>query len=176
MRDAATLFPLGCSTIVDFSISLQRPSGKSAAASRYTPQGNTKTPHSVTDSITKNTPDYILTEGGKTGTRQRQNEPRCVPHPRTLRKAREQVKAMVKDGVSSQRIRCYLHAWATWWVRTQESWQYDQLLVRFISTCWDTVTKHYAYSLLERYFKKHPAARLQARPIEAMTAAFEARL
>lgn len=34
---------------------------------------------------------------------------RMVPHPRTIRKAREQVKQMVIDGMSSQRIRSYLH-------------------------------------------------------------------
>ncbi|WP_207383393.1 hypothetical protein, partial [Legionella adelaidensis] len=41
-----------------------------------------------------------------------------VPHPRTLRKARENVKQMVAGGVSLQRIRNYLSNWATWWLRT----------------------------------------------------------
>ena len=39
---------------------------------------------------------------------------RIVPHPRTLRKARENVKAMVNSGVSPCRIRSYLHRWSTW--------------------------------------------------------------
>jgi len=34
---------------------------------------------------------------------------RIVPHARTLRKAREQVKWMVRDGVSPRRIISYLH-------------------------------------------------------------------
>jgi hypothetical protein len=37
-----------------------------------------------------------------------------VPHPRTLRKAREQVKYMVIDEVSPRRIRNYLQRWAAW--------------------------------------------------------------
>ena len=39
-----------------------------------------------------------------------------VPHGRTLRKAREQVKLMVIDGVSPLRISSYLNRWAMWWV------------------------------------------------------------
>ena len=34
---------------------------------------------------------------------------RIVPHPMTLRKAREQVKQMVIDGLSARRIRSYPH-------------------------------------------------------------------
>jgi len=36
---------------------------------------------------------------------------RIVPHPRTVRKAREQVKKMVICGLYAQRIRSYLHRW-----------------------------------------------------------------
>ena len=46
---------------------------------------------------------------GKTGSEHQTCEPiRMVPHPRTLRKAREQVKSMVIDGFSSRRIKNYL--------------------------------------------------------------------
>ena len=62
---------------------------------------------------------------------------RIVPHPRTLRKAREQVKQMVIDGVSPHRIRSYLHRWAMWWVRTTQSWQYQELIEWFLNVCWD---------------------------------------
>jgi hypothetical protein len=62
---------------------------------------------------------------------------RIVPHPRTLRKAREQVNQMVKDEVSLPRITNYLHRWGTWWVRTSESWDYQELLRWFINACWD---------------------------------------
>ena len=51
---------------------------------------------------------------------------RIVPHPRTLRKARENVKAMVNSGVSPWRIRSYLHRWSTWWVGTAQSWQHQE--------------------------------------------------
>ena len=47
---------------------------------------------------------------------------RITVHPRTLRKAREQVNQMVINGVSLRRISNYLHRWSTWWVGTAESW------------------------------------------------------
>lgn len=49
-----------------------------------------------------------------------------VPHPRTLRKAREQIKQLVTSGTSSQRIRRYLHRWTTWWVKASETWHYQR--------------------------------------------------
>lgn len=74
---------------------------------------------------------------------------------------------MVKDGVSSQRIRRYLHAWATWWVRTEGSWSYDSLLVSFINTCWDQATNHYACRLLDRYIKSQAGEPTVPAPAEA---------
>ncbi|AMQ26617.1 hypothetical protein ACJEHO_08595 [Legionella pneumophila] len=44
-----------------------------------------------------------------------------VPRARTLRKAREQVKQMVTDGVSLRRIKSYLSRWCAWWVRTAQN-------------------------------------------------------
>jgi hypothetical protein len=75
---------------------------------------------------------------------------RIVPHARTLRKAREQVKWMVKDGVSPRRIRNYLHRWCAWWVRTAENWLYQDLILWFLSTCWDEQTAVYATGLLHQ--------------------------
>ena len=72
-----------------------------------------------------------------------------VPHPRTLRKAREQVKQMVIDGLSARRIRRYLYRWAMWWVRTTESWQYTELLEWFLNVCWDFTPAVYATGLLQ---------------------------
>lgn len=60
---------------------------------------------------------------------------RMVPHPRTLRKAREQVKAMVNDGVSLPRIRNYLHRFVLWWQKTSTEWSYQNILRTFVSTC-----------------------------------------
>lgn len=62
---------------------------------------------------------HYLPEMGVVETVERSQEPlpeppRIVPHSRTLRKAREQVKYMVFDGVSPRRIRNYLHQWVTW--------------------------------------------------------------
>jgi RNA-directed DNA polymerase len=73
---------------------------------------------------------------------------RIAPHPRTLRKAREQVKLMVLDGISAHRIRSYLRRWAMWWVLTVESWQYKQLLIGFSDLCWDVDAKSHAADLL----------------------------
>lgn len=43
---------------------------------------------------------------------------------------------MVTTGFSTRRIRSYLKKWALWWVKTAETWRYEELLNWFISTCW----------------------------------------
>ncbi len=86
---------------------------------------------------------------------------RIVPHPRTLRKAREQVKQMVKDGVSPGRIRSYLHRWGAWWVRTSETWGYQDLFVWFLEVCRDPVPAAYAAGLYWHDVKK---SRTEANP------------
>lgn len=75
---------------------------------------------------------------------------RIVPHARTLRKAREQIKWMVKDGISSRRIISYLHRWCMWWVRTVVNWHYQDLLLWFLDTCWDLDAATFATALLHR--------------------------
>ena len=93
--------------------------------------------------------------GGKTTFEHQKHEPiRIVPHPRTLRKAREQVKYMVIDGTSSRRIRNYLHRWVTWWAMTSKTWQYQELLQWFIDVCWHEPTAHYAAGLSQLHFKR----------------------
>ncbi len=62
---------------------------------------------------------------------------RTVPHARTLRKAREQVKMMVATGFSIHRTRSYLEKWALWWTMTTATWSYKELLTVFIQSCWD---------------------------------------
>jgi hypothetical protein len=74
---------------------------------------------------------------------------RIVPHARTLRKAREQVKVMVADGFSTHRIRSYLRKWALWWVMTSEIWSLEELIFRFIKTCWDQCIATITYGVLQ---------------------------
>ena len=71
-----------------------------------------------------------------------------VPHARTLRNAREQVRLMVIDGFSIPRIRRYLNAWLAWWVRTSQSWSYQIVLFQFIQTCRDRQIAQIAWELL----------------------------
>lgn len=102
-------------------------------------QDNTTVTQANAQSVSSNISEHNspIVRGGYT-TEQVLSEPnRIVPHPRTLRKAREQVKQMVIDGVSLPRITSYLHRWSTWWVRTSESWDYQELLGWFFNACWD---------------------------------------
>lgn len=93
--------------------------------------------------------------GGKTVFEHQQHEQiRIVPHARTLRKAREQVKQMVITGTSSRRIRHYLHRWVTWWAMTSNTWQYQELLRWFIDVCWHLPATHYATGLRQLHFKR----------------------
>lgn len=86
--------------------------------------------------------------GGKTNFEHQTCEPiRIVPHPRTLRKARENVKSMVISGLSSLKIRNYLHRWLVWWTTTSTTWQYQELLQQFINVCWDEQATAYASAL-----------------------------
>jgi hypothetical protein len=79
---------------------------------------------------------------------------RIVPHPRTLRKAREQVKHMVIDGTSSRRIRNYLHRWVAWWVNASDTWQYQELLQWFMDVCWQARVTDYARGIYQLHFNK----------------------
>lgn len=78
---------------------------------------------------------------------------RIVPHARTLRKAREQVKYMVIDEVSPRRIRNYLHRWVCWWVNATNTWKYQELLQCFLEVCWHESVAAIAASL-QRHFKE----------------------
>ena len=71
-----------------------------------------------------------------------------VPHARTLRKAREQVRLMVIDGFSTPRIKRYLNAWLVWWMRTSQSWHYQTVLLQFIHHCRDRYIAGIAMELL----------------------------
>ena len=88
-----------------------------------------------------------------------------VPHARTLRNAREQVRLMVIDGFSTPQIRRYLNAWLSWWVRTtSQSWNYQTVLSQFIQTCRDgRITEIAMQPLLTKYWEAAIAAREMAR-------------
>lgn len=70
-----------------------------------------------------------------------------APHPRTLRKARANVKSMVISGLSALEIRNYLHRRLVWWATTSTTWQYQELLQHFIKVCWDESATAYASAL-----------------------------
>ena len=65
---------------------------------------------------------------------------RITPHPRTLRKARENVRLMVADQVSPAKIMRYFVQWARWWVKTANTWDFQTLVEQFINTCWQPET------------------------------------
>lgn len=88
---------------------------------------------------------------GKTLFHHQQHEPvRILPHPRTLRKARENVKWMVNDGVSLLKTRNYLHRFVHWWANTSSVWQYEELLKWFMDACWEQPPAAIAAWLLQR--------------------------
>jgi hypothetical protein len=119
------------------------------------PLDNTNVTHVNDDKIFQ--PAHYLSEwgGGKSLNEHQTYVPeRIVPHPRTLRKGREQVRCMVADGMSSRKIRNYLHRFCTWWVKTSTVWQYNEILWWFIKTCWDVGPAAYAAGLLAHYLTK----------------------
>jgi superfamily I DNA/RNA helicase len=73
---------------------------------------------------------------------------RIVPHARTLRKARENVKWMVNDGISLQKTRNYLHRW---WQKASHVWQNEDILRWFIASCWEHPPAAIAAAPLHNY-------------------------
>lgn len=55
---------------------------------------------------------------------------------------------MVIDGFSTARIKRYLNAWLTWWMRTSQSWHYQTVLSQFIHHCRDRYIAGIAMALL----------------------------
>ena len=77
-----------------------------------------------------------------------------VPHPRTLRKARENVKQMVADGISFRKIRRYLHRYVLWWANTTKIWNYEEIIRWFCAACFDVTPAAYAARLLLKQLKE----------------------
>lgn len=67
-----------------------------------------------------------------------------VPHGRTLRRSREQVRAMVADGVSLPKIKLYLSLWASWWHYATTTWSKETILTAWEALCWDKTLAGYA--------------------------------
>lgn len=84
----------------------------------------------------------------ESNTLQQPNTLTLVPHPRTLRKAREQVKTMVNDGISFQKISNYLTHWATWWAQASGIWSTQELLLAYVTQCWDQTAALLACGLI----------------------------
>ena len=94
------------------------------------------------------------TGGGKTFSEPYREEAfSIVTHPRTMRKARMNIKSMVETGVSHRKIRNYLHRFAIWRATTSKLWTYEELLKSFIKYCWDSRLATFAASLLVQHAK-----------------------
>ena len=92
--------------------------------------------------------------GGKSTFSQQQARLHIVPHARTLRKAREQVKCMVADGLSARQIRNYLARWSQWWQNTTTIWSTNKLIQWFCKACWDLTPAVYAAGILLRRIRE----------------------
>ena len=76
---------------------------------------------------------------------------RIEPHPRTLRKSRENIRLMVADQVSPAKITRYFVQWARWWVKTTNTWDFQTLVEQFIDTCWQPEPANNAAEVLSHY-------------------------
>ena len=69
-------------------------------------------------------------------------------HPRTLRKAREQVNCLMTDGFSARYIKNYLIRWTRWWCGASTLWQQQKVLQQFFEACWDIQISAVAMTLM----------------------------
>ena len=91
-------------------------------------------------------------KGGGPVTVQQESVALCMaPHARTLRKARERVKWMVKDGVSRPTIRHYLIQWLGWWTKTSDTWKKSELAARYVESCWNINMAVMGSAVFQRY-------------------------
>lgn len=126
-------------------------------------ENNTTATHANDDFIDQPTDNSLTIRGGRPIYNHQQPAPlQVVPHPRTLRKARENVKQMVADGTSFRKIRRYLDRYVMWWQNTSIIWEYQELLQRFIDVCWHEATCDYAIGLKQLYLMKSPRRVLQS--------------
>jgi hypothetical protein len=79
---------------------------------------------------------------------------RIVPHPRTIRNAREQVKCMVADEVSLPKIKSYLVRWSQWWARTSCEWSTKELIHWYLKSYRKDDPANSAAAVFLDYIKK----------------------
>ncbi len=117
-------------------------------------ENNTSVKHANDDVITTVSSVHSLSESGggePIVTHQQHVALRITPHARTLRKARENVRWMVTDGLSAQKTRNYFLKWARWWVKTVTIWDFQMLVEQFISMCWHDAPVIVATDVLSSY-------------------------
>ena len=115
------------------------------------------TDEAVISVIEGNGGDFVgnIEGGGKLNQRSPE-EPKIalqqLPHARSFRHAREQVKWMINDGLSAKKIQTYLLRWARWWVRTVSTWQVLGLIQEFQERCFDNYLKKFVEALIQERF------------------------
>lgn len=62
--------------------------------------------------------------------------------------AKVQVQQMVTIGISTNRIRRYLHKFLLWWANTTKIWNYEELIAWFCEACFDICPAAMAAGLL----------------------------
>lgn len=117
-------------------------------------EDNTSVKHANDHTIATTHSAHCLVNGGggKSIINHQQHDAlRVTPHPRTLRKARENVRLMVADGLSAPKTKNYFLRWVRWWVKTANTWDFQTLVELFISTCWYDTPVAIATAVLSRY-------------------------
>ena len=121
-------------------------------------------------SVDLSMPAHALSDegGGKPVYEQKKLEPfRIVPHPRTLRKAREQIQCMVADGASLPQTRIYIRRFVMWWVKTVVSWSYNELVESLIQSCWSSHIASIVYGLLQPTLRRNSDTSIDSRALAA---------
>jgi len=112
--------------------------------SRTRPLNKTKADQGVDHSVAVSDKKAAINKSNSSG------QIRLTLHPRTLRKARENVRLMVADGVSHQYIRTYLDRWALWWVGVSDLDSHQKILQCFFDYCWDIQVAVVAIDVMRR--------------------------
>lgn len=89
----------------------------------------------------------------------------CLAHhsTRTNTAKRENVRWMVADGLSAQKIKSYFLRWTHWWVKTATLWDFQTLVRQFISICWHEAPVTIATEVLTHYLTELDTRAMDAR-------------
>jgi len=103
------------------------------------PQGNTSKAKTLScNDANFDSGEYLSRGGGREVCLNEPSNLTIKPHARTLHKARENIKAMVADGLSIQKIKAYIKRWAAWWAKTVINWDQSTIISWLVVTCWDS--------------------------------------